>query len=83
MFYPRFKSLYTFLDVNRIQIQELAEMIEMSPDNLSKRMNGKAPWRIDECYSVLDALCIPHEKFYKYFPPIKDEEVLKNEILGN
>lgn len=83
MFYPRFIKLYSLLDANNMKMQELAELIGMSPDKLSKRMNGKTDWRLEECYSVLDALCIPRKKFHKYFPPIKDKEVLKNEILGN
>lgn len=82
MFYPRFIKLYTFLDVNGYLMSDLASLINMSPDVLSKKMNGRTPWRIDECYAVLDALCIPYQKFHVFFPSKNEEEALINEILG-
>ena len=41
MFYPRFIKLYTFLDVNGYSMSDLASLINMSRDVLSKKNERK------------------------------------------
>lgn len=35
----------------------------------SQKMNAKSSFSLDEAYAILDALRIPREKIYEYFPP--------------
>lgn len=37
--------------------------------NISNRLCGKAPWRLDEVYKVCAILDIPHNQIPIYFPP--------------
>ena len=40
----------------KIKAAYLAAYVGISPAVLSKKLNGRTPWRLDECYAVLDAL---------------------------
>lgn len=46
----------------------LARKLDTTPQNISRRMNGKAPWRVDEMYNILSMLGEPDSKLPEYFP---------------
>lgn len=43
-------------------------MLDTTPQNISRRMTGKAPWRVDEMYNILSMLGEPDGKLSEYFP---------------
>ena len=47
----------------------LARKLKRGTAYISQRMTGKAPWMLDECYTILDLLRIPHGMLAEYFPP--------------
>ena len=46
----------------------LARKMGTTPQNISRRMTGKAPWRVDEMYNILSMLGEPDSKLPEYFP---------------
>ena len=46
----------------------LARKMGTTPQNISRRMTGKAPWRVDEMYNILSMLGEPDSKLSEYFP---------------
>ena len=46
----------------------LARKMGTTPQNISRRMTGKAPWRMDEMYNILSMLGEPDSKLSEYFP---------------
>lgn len=46
----------------------LARKLDTTPQNISRRMTGKAPWRMDEMYNILSMLGEPDSKLSEYFP---------------
>ena len=46
----------------------LARKLDTTPQNISRRMTGKAPWRVDEMYNILSMLGEPDSKLSEYFP---------------
>ena len=46
----------------------LARKLDTTPQNISRRMTGKAPWRVDEMYNILSMLGEPDSKLPEYFP---------------
>ena len=46
----------------------LARKLDTTPQNISRRMTGKAPWRVDEMYNILSMLGEPDGKLSEYFP---------------
>lgn len=47
----------------------LARKLQRGSAYISKRMMGREPWTIAECYDILDLLHIPHNRLAEYFPP--------------
>lgn len=47
---------------------EVAEKIGMSADALSRRLNAKFPFSLDEIYRLLDLLHLPASEMNVYFP---------------
>lgn len=82
MFYPKYRRIYKRKGEMKVSGKYIADYVGISPAVLSKKMNGKTPWRLEECYLVLDALGIDRSEIYKYFPP-EDMEVTENEVLGS
>lgn len=46
----------------------LARKLDTTPQNISRRMTGKAPWRMDEMYNILSMLGESDRKLSEYFP---------------
>lgn len=69
MFYPRFYRIYKRMKEKKVKAGYLAAFVGISPAVLSKKLNGRAPWRLDECYLVLDALGVDRRELVRYFPP--------------
>lgn len=46
----------------------LARKMGTTPQSISHRMTGKAPWRMDEMYNILSMLGEPDSKLSEYFP---------------
>ena len=46
----------------------LARKLDTTPENISRRMTGKATWRVDEMYNILSILGEPDSKLSEYFP---------------
>lgn len=46
----------------------LAWKLGTTPQSISHRMTGKAPWRMDEMYNILSMLGEPDSKLSEYFP---------------
>ena len=46
----------------------LARKLDTTPQSVSHRMTGKAPWRVDEMYNILSMLGEPDSKLSEYFP---------------
>lgn len=46
----------------------LARKMGTTPQSISHRMTGKAPWRMDEMYNILSILGEPDSKLSEYFP---------------
>lgn len=69
MFFPRYARIYKRMKEKKIKAAYLAAYVGISPAVLSKKLNGRTPWRLDECYAVLDALEIDRRELVRYFPP--------------
>lgn len=52
-----------------IDQQYLARKLLLSPKCVSQRMTGKYPWTLDEVYTILDLIRVPHDQMAAYFPP--------------
>ena len=48
--------------------EDLARRLKLSTNSVSRRMSGKEPWRLDECYDVLSMLDVPDKRIGEYFP---------------
>lgn len=68
MFFPRYFNLRNKMKQCGIKVNDLAAALDLSPTVMSKKLNGRTPWRLDECYKVLDLLKVPREKMNNYFP---------------
>jgi DNA-binding XRE family transcriptional regulator len=53
---------------NDVRQEELAKRIDVNPATFSKKINGKAPFLLWDCYTLMDELGIPDEQFGEYFP---------------
>lgn len=47
----------------------LARKLLLSTKCVSQRMTGKHPWTMDEVYTIMDLLRLPHDQLAVYFPP--------------
>lgn len=54
---------------NDISGGHLEELIGRSHKYGSERMNGHAPWTMDEAYAIMDILNWPYERMHELFPP--------------
>ena len=69
MFFPRYARIYKRMAEKKMKSGYLAAYVGISPAVLSKKLNGRTPWRLDECYAVLDALGVDRRELVRYFPP--------------
>ena len=81
MFYPRYYRIYKRMREKKIKASYLAAYVGISPAVLSKKLNGRTPWRLDECYAVMDALEVDRRELQKYFPAADVEIVINPEEL--
>lgn len=63
-----FYAIYQRMDELHITQQELAELMGMSPNALSRRMTGRAPWTLPEMLMLLDLIGQPEETLDDLFP---------------
>ena len=53
----------------------LADLIGVSHNTMTSRLNGRLPWKSDEIVTICNALHIPQEQIGEYFfPTIKKGE---------
>ena len=64
----RYVKLRGKMRENGINGNYLARKMGTTPQNISRRMTGKAPWRVDEMYNILSMLGEPDSKLSEYFP---------------
>ena len=73
-----FKRLRGDLIANDISNSDLSQLINRGTDYVSRCLNGKAQWNLDEQYIIMDAIHRPHKEVYLVFPPggidIEDEQ---------
>lgn len=62
------QKLRRMMAASDIDAEYLARKLLLSKWSLSKRMMGRYPWRIDECYQIMDLLAIPYDQMHLYFP---------------
>ena len=51
-----------------MNIEELAYQLGKSRPHINQCLLGKAQWRLDEMYGILDYFDIPHDQMHIYFP---------------
>lgn len=64
----RFQKLRRALKESDIDESYLARRLLLSESTVSFRMTAKYPWKIDECYQIMDMLKLPHSELSEYFP---------------
>lgn len=64
-----FKKLRGGLIANDISNTELSQLISRGADYVSRCLNGKAQWNLDEQYIIMDAIHRPYKELYLIFPP--------------
>jgi hypothetical protein len=47
---------------------QLARRLRIGTTTLSRKLNAKSPWTLDECYQVLDLLGKPVDQLSEVFP---------------
>ena len=47
---------------------QLARRLRIGTTTLSRKLNAKSPWTLDECYQVLGLLGKPYEQIPQIFP---------------
>lgn len=63
-----FKKLKTVMYANDIDQKMLSGVIGKSQTYVTRRITGRAPFDMDEVYTICDYLQIPYEKIPEYFP---------------
>lgn len=63
-----FKKLKTAMFANDVDQKMVSENIQRSQSYVTSRMSGKAPFTIDDIYSICDLLEIPYNEIADYFP---------------
>lgn len=63
-----YQALRNELYINGIGYANLARSLRVCESTISRKMNGKVEWTLDECYRTLDLLCKPHSDLTNYFP---------------
>lgn len=63
-----YQALRNELFINGISNPALARSLLVGPATISRKLNGKSPWTLDECYRVLDLLGKPHSALPDLFP---------------
>lgn len=67
------KKLYTALRgalvARDLQHTDLARLLLISEGSVSNRFRGLHPWTVEEMYSIMDWLGLPHDQLHIYFPP--------------
>lgn len=48
--------------------EDIARQLKLSMNSVSRRMNGKEPWRLDECYELMELLGLKDKQLMRYFP---------------
>ena len=52
-----------------VKIVDVAGWLGLKDYSVERRLRNENPWRLDEAYTVLDGLHIPHNKLHILFPP--------------
>ena len=63
-----FKELKSEIVRHGLYAKDLALMIHMSESELSKKLNGKRPWLMQDIFAVIDALNLDPKKITFYWP---------------
>ena len=63
-----FKELKSEIVRHGLYAKDLARMIHMSESELSKKLNGKRPWLMQDIFAVIDALNLDPKKITFYWP---------------
>lgn len=52
-----------------IDQKDLARKLLRGTDYVSRCMQGKHPWTLDEAYAIMALLRLPYDQLADYFPP--------------
>lgn len=52
-----------------IRQQDLTPLLGVAQTGISRRMNNKIPWSLNEMYQLMDICRAPYEELHLYFPP--------------
>ncbi len=72
--YPRLRAALTEHGIEQLY---LAKLMHRSVRYVNERLTGKAAWRQDEMYFLMDTLHISHDQMHLYFPPNGREDALR------
>lgn len=63
--YIRLKAAMIEQDIDE---KYLNRMLNRGASYISKKLNDKASWRLDDVYKICDILHIPYDEIHLYFP---------------
>lgn len=63
-----FKKLRGLMISKSETIESFAHLTNLSASAISDRIRGIQPWKITECYKILDQLEIDHSQLHEVFP---------------
>lgn len=63
-----YKELRKALLDKNLTSMDLCKILNRSAGYISNCMSNKTSFRVSEAHAILDALRLPYEDFYKYFP---------------
>jgi len=64
-----YRNLRKELFANDLKQPYVGKHIGCSGQHVSDMMTGKAEWRLEQCYKVLEMINKPYTDLPKYFPP--------------
>lgn len=63
-----FQKLRLRMMEREVRNEDLARMLLTSQSAVSRRLNAKQDWSLEECYQVMEFLDLPASDMTKYFP---------------
>ena len=63
-----YKKLRGALIEHDMTMQDLARCLLVSHRTIAARFSTEQPWTVDEMYSTMDLLGLPHDQLHIYFP---------------
>ena len=63
-----YRKLRFLLNEAEIDLQTLADELQIGRDTASKKLNCHSPWTCDQMYRILDMLGEPENRLHEIFP---------------